>query len=85
MKGSHELEAQAVWQVAQLMAAAARTAPKTRGVDNVVVLAVDDAPTRERIVQKMRDIAQERGLPSLDRDARSIEACPLLRSFDRKA
>ena len=40
IKTSSELEHQAALQVAALMAAAARTAPKTRGIDNIRVLAI---------------------------------------------
>lgn len=73
MKTSSELEKQAALQVAALMAAAARTAPKTRGIDNVRVLAVDDEPARQQLVAKMREIGQKENRPSLIRDAGNIE------------
>ena len=41
MKTSAELEQQAALQVASLMAAAARTAPKTRGIDNMNLFEVE--------------------------------------------
>jgi uncharacterized ferredoxin-like protein len=78
MKTSQELEPQAARQVAALMAAAARTAPKTRGVDNIRVLAVDDAPTQQQLIAKMREIAQKENRPSLARDAGNIENSPVL-------
>lgn len=31
------------------MAAAARTAPKTRGIDNIRVVAIDDAGAKDRL------------------------------------
>ncbi len=49
MKTSAELEKQAALQVAALMAAAARTAPKTRGIDNIRVVAIDDGPTKQQV------------------------------------
>ena len=54
MRTSTELEKQAALQVAALMAGAARTAPKTRGIDNIRVLAIDDEPTRKKLVGAMR-------------------------------
>lgn len=76
MKNSEELERQAALQVAALMAAAARTAPKTRGIDNIKVLAIEDAPTKQRLIAKMREIAQKENRPSLARDAGNIEHSP---------
>lgn len=78
MKNSTELEKQAVLQVAALMTAAARTAPKTRGIDNIRVIAIDDEPTKQRIIGKMREIGQNENRPSLVRDAGNIEASPAL-------
>ena len=50
MKQSCELEKQATYQVAALMAGAARTAPKTRGIDNIRVVAIDDEISRQALV-----------------------------------
>ncbi|HEY9175412.1 MAG TPA: ferredoxin, partial [Verrucomicrobiae bacterium] len=69
MKTSAELEQQAAVQVATLMAAAARTAPKTRGIDNVRVVAIDDEPTKQKLIAKMREIATKENRPGLARDA----------------
>jgi len=76
MKASSELERAAAQQVATLMAAAARTAPKTRGIDNIQVLAIDDEPGRQQLVAKMREIAAKENRPSLARDAGNIERSP---------
>ena len=78
MQTSAELEKQAALQVAALMVAAARTAPKTRGIDNVRVVVIDDEPTRQRVVAKMREIAGKESRPSFQRDAGNIEASPAL-------
>jgi uncharacterized ferredoxin-like protein len=78
MKNSAELEKSAALQVAALMAAAARTAPKTRGLDNIQSLAIDDEPTKQQVIAKMREIAAKENRPSLARDAGNIESCPAL-------
>jgi uncharacterized ferredoxin-like protein len=76
MKTSIELETAAAQHVAALMAAAARTAPKTRGIDNIKTIAIDDEPTRRKLVAKMREIAQKEERPSVARDAGNIEHSP---------
>ena len=78
MKTSQELEVNAAHQVAALMAAAARTAPKTRGIDNLRTAVIDDAPTKETLVAKMREIAAQENRPSLARDAGNIEQSPAI-------
>jgi uncharacterized ferredoxin-like protein len=72
MKTSQELERQAALDVAAFMAAAARTAPKTRGIDNISVLVVDDTETKNLIILKMKEISKRNNLPTFDRDANSI-------------
>jgi uncharacterized ferredoxin-like protein len=78
MRTSTELETQAALQVAALMAAAARTAPKTRGIDNIRSAAIDDAPTKQKVIAKMREIAAKENRPGLARDAGNIERAPAL-------
>ena len=87
MTTSNELEKQAALQVAALMAAAARTAPKTRGVDNIKVLAIDDEPTKQKLIAKMREIAVQ--LKFFDSNVRLALGIPLSVTgkspfFDRK-
>lgn len=76
MKTSLELEKAAAQQVAALMAAAARTAPKTRGIDNIETLAIDDEPTRRKLIARMHEIATKEDRPSVARDAGNIENSP---------
>ena len=76
MKTSVELETTAARQVAALMLAAARTAPKTRGIDNIRTAAIDDEPTKHKLIAKMREIAAKENRPSLARDAGNIERSP---------
>lgn len=78
MKTSPALEREAARQVVALMAAAARTAPKTRGIDNLHTLAIDDAESRDRLIAKMREIGHTENRPGLVRDAGNIEQCPAL-------
>ena len=78
MKTSVELENAAAQQVAALMLAAARTAPKTRGIDNIKTIAIDDEPTRRKLVAKMREIAEKEDRPSVARDAGNIENSPVV-------
>jgi uncharacterized ferredoxin-like protein len=78
MKTSAELEKQAALQVAALMAAAARTAPKTRGVDNIRVLVIDDEATRQKLIATMREISVKENRPGLTRDAGNIENSPAI-------
>jgi len=78
MKTSVELEKQAALQVAALMAAAARTAPKTRGIDNIRVLAIDDDASKQQLIAKMREISVKEKRPGLARDAGNIEHSPVI-------
>jgi uncharacterized ferredoxin-like protein len=68
-----ELERSAALQVIELMAAAARTAPKTRGIDNIRVVAVEDDNVKRQLMAKMRAIAQAESRPSMERDAGNLE------------
>jgi uncharacterized ferredoxin-like protein len=76
MKTSDELEKAAAQQVAALMAAAARTAPKTRGIDNIRTAAIDDEPTKQKLIARMREIAAKEDRPWVARDAGNIESSP---------
>jgi uncharacterized ferredoxin-like protein len=78
MKTSAELEQQAALQIAALAAAAARTAPKTRGIDNIKTAVIDDEPTKRKLIAKMREIATKEDRPSFARDAGNIEHVPAI-------
>jgi len=73
MKTSAELEQQAATKVLSLMAAAARTAPKTRGIDNIRVIGIEDPETKGRLVSKMRELALSEDRPWFERDASCVE------------
>jgi uncharacterized ferredoxin-like protein len=77
MRDAGIMECEAAAQVASLMAAAARTAPKTRGVDNIRVFAVDDPETKDGITARMAEIGRRDNRPSMVRDAKTIAASPV--------
>jgi uncharacterized ferredoxin-like protein len=78
MEGSIDLEKQAALQVVGLMAAAARTAPKTRGIDNIRIRAIDDEASKQQLIAKMREIAALENRPGMARDAGNIGNAPAL-------
>ncbi len=65
-------EAQALETVAELMCLAARTAPKARGLDNLLITLVR-GEEKARVVARMRQIAAENNLAFFERDARVCE------------
>ena len=69
---SPELEKEGALEALRLMAVAARTSPKTRGIDNIEMIAVDDEPTKKRLIKKMAEISKSEERPSFARDADSI-------------
>ena len=72
MKRSAELEKEAILATARHMAAAARTAPKGRGIDNIEILVIDDEPTKKKLISEMSEISRKENKPSFERDAGSI-------------
>ncbi|MDD5423618.1 MAG: DUF2148 domain-containing protein [Candidatus Omnitrophota bacterium] len=76
MRRSPELERSAVVGVSQLMAVAARTAPKTRGIDNIEIIVIDDAASVEKLTKKMKELAKSNSRPSMERDANAIAGSP---------
>lgn len=85
MKKSNELEREGTIEVARQMAVAARTAPKTRGIDNIEVAAIDDEPTKKKIIEKMKAISKKESRPSFERDADSIGASPVILTIGVKS
>ena len=58
--------------IAAMMFTAARTAPKTRGIDNIETVIIDDEPVKKKLLKKMSDISKAEDRPSFERDANSI-------------
>ncbi len=66
-----DINAKAVMDVAEKMAAAARTAPKGRGVDNLAIALVSGADII-KIADKMKEMDQKYGVPGFSRDAGNL-------------
>ncbi len=78
MKRSNELERDGIIEVIKHMAVAARTAAKTRGIDNIETLVIDDESTKKKICEKMREISKNESRLSMERDANSIATSPAI-------
>ena len=67
-----ELEKKAAYAIADLMALAAKTAPKGCGVDNVVALVLD-GKEKDSLADEMRKIAKTTGADFFERDAGNVD------------
>ncbi|MEM2913620.1 MAG: DUF2148 domain-containing protein [Candidatus Bathyarchaeia archaeon] len=67
-----EGEREAILSVARLMQAAARTAPKAAGRDDILTLVVYGAE-KDAIADKMDEIAEQRKIDGFKRDAKSVK------------
>lgn len=72
---SDDIEKTAVLDVARYMCVAARTAPKARGIDNIVT-AIAEGPDIKKLSDKMKYFAEHENKPSFTRDAGCILKCP---------
>ncbi|MEA4987410.1 MAG: DUF2148 domain-containing protein [Anaerovorax sp.] len=72
-----DVEKNAVMQVAELMAAAARTAPKGCGIDNLEVLILD-GEEKDNLAKAMREYGAEWQMDFMVRDGYNVEACDAL-------
>jgi len=71
---SDSVEKEAVLEVAKLMAAAARTAPKAKGVDTILTMILDGAE-KDAVANEMRSIAGDNpNLATFKRDANNVDA-----------
>jgi uncharacterized ferredoxin-like protein len=68
-----EMEQKAIEEVASLMCAAARTAPKAKGIDNLVTLVVT-GKDKEKLSEEMRRLAKETSIMDYVRDAGCVDA-----------
>jgi len=64
-------EKEAILETAKLMLAAARTAPKTAGLDDIMTLIVY-GEEKDAIADKMQEIADERKIEGFKRDAKNV-------------
>ena len=72
-----ESEKRAIMSVADLMLAAARTAPKGCGIDNLQALILD-GEDKDELTAEMRKIAEDTGAEFFNRDADNIDQCPCI-------
>lgn len=77
ISSSQEVEERTVGRIADMMCVAARTAPKGRGIDNLVTLIVT-GQDKEKLSAEMRRIAQESGSQFFERDANGIDKAALV-------
>jgi uncharacterized ferredoxin-like protein len=68
---SESAEKEAILEAAKLMLVAARTAPKTAGVDDILTL-IAYGENKDRIANKMNVMAQERKSEGFKRDAKNV-------------
>jgi len=64
-------EKEAILEVAKLMLAAARTAPKTAGIDDILTMVVY-GEEKDAIASKMEEIAEQRKIDGFKRDAKNV-------------
>ncbi len=81
---SQEIEERAGERIADLMCVAARTAPKARGVDNLVVMIVK-AREKDQLAEEMRKIAKESGGQFFERDAACLDKAVAVILLGQKA
>ncbi|MEM3566353.1 MAG: DUF2148 domain-containing protein [Candidatus Bathyarchaeia archaeon] len=80
-------EREAILEAAKLMLAAARTAPKTAGIDDILTLIVY-GEEKDAIAEKMEEIAEQRKIDGFKRDAKNVrdsEAVVLIGVRGRKS
>jgi len=70
---SDTFEKEALFEVAKLMAVAARTAPKAKGVDTILTMIIDGAE-KDAVADEMRSIAGDDISSPFVRDAGNVDA-----------
>lgn len=68
-----DVEQEALETAARLMCAAARTAPKGKGVDNLETLIVVGGEERAKLVAELHRLGEKSGAPLFSRDAGNLE------------
>lgn len=66
------IQKSALKDVAEFMCLSARTAPKAKGQDNLVIIILDEKD-KKRIIQQMKKIGKEQSRPGCLRDAENIK------------
>jgi len=76
IKNSNEVEKEALNYVTGLMLAAARTAPKARGMDNLVTMAVSGKDLKQ-LITKMRQLGIKTGRGAYALNADTLPSCSI--------
>ncbi len=79
-----DAEKKVIERVAEFMCASARTAPKAKGIDNIVT-AIITGKDKERLADEMERIGKEKKRKSFLRDSENIRKAPLLVLMGTKA
>ena len=66
------IKASALKDVAEFMCIAARTAPKAKGQDNLVIVILDEKD-KKRVIDRMKKIGKDESRPGFLRDAENIK------------
>ncbi len=74
IKFNDEIELEGILNTAKLMAVSARTAPKSKGMDNIVIALVTGEDI-EKIRKKMKEIGKRENIPFFIRDSVCLESC----------
>ncbi len=74
IKFNEEVELEGILNIAKLMAVSARTAPKSKGIDNIVIALVTGEDI-EKIRKKMKEIGKRENIPFFIRDSVCLESC----------
>jgi uncharacterized ferredoxin-like protein len=69
--GGKDVEKEAILEVAKFMLVAARTSPKTAGIDDILASVVYGSE-KDALADKMKQIARERMIEAFRRDARNV-------------
>lgn len=72
MRKYEDIRKSALKDAAEFMCVAARTAPKTRGQDNLIIALLDETE-RSKVMAKMEEISARDNRPSFQRDAGSLK------------
>ena len=77
IKFNDDIELEGILNTAKLMAVSARTAPKSKGIDNIKIALVtgDDI---KKIRDKMKEIGERENIPFFLRDSRCLESCKVI-------
>lgn len=80
---SLDAEKKAVKTIAELMVAAARTAPKANAVDNLEIIIVE-GDEKDRLAEEMRKIGEEKGIDFIKRDGGNVDTAQVVVIFGTK-